>query len=155
MSSVSRSIVSAPICLVPLNIRCSKRWAKPERPGGSSLPPTWWAMLIATVGVRRSSRIRTRRPLGSVRSTNARGWSSIASEDAGVRVTGGRLGPRRYRSCAGRGLVCRADGPALEDVGQGRGGRRAVDEEAVGDPAFAARIGGVVADRRYVLPGDA
>ena len=31
---------------------CSKRWAKPVRPGRSSLEPTWYQTLTPTIGVR-------------------------------------------------------------------------------------------------------
>ena len=47
----------------PLNIRCSNRCAKPVRPAGSSLEPTWYQMLTATIGALRSVCTITRRPL--------------------------------------------------------------------------------------------
>ena len=51
----------------PLNIRCSNRWAKPLRPLGSSLLPTWYQMLTATTGALRSVCTTTRRPFGRVK----------------------------------------------------------------------------------------
>ena len=60
----------------PLNIRCSNRCAKPVRPAGSSLLPTWYQMLTATIGALRSVCTTTRRPLGSVNSSY--GMSTVA-----------------------------------------------------------------------------
>ena len=53
----------------PLNIRCSNRWAKPLRPAGSSLLPTWYHRFTATIGALRSVCTITRRPLGRVNSS--------------------------------------------------------------------------------------
>ena len=49
---------------------CSKRWAKPVRPGRSSLEPTWYQTLTPTIGVAWSSCRMTCRPLGSVYFSN-------------------------------------------------------------------------------------
>src|SRR6476659_2699412 len=56
------------MCAVLLNIRCSNRCAKPERPCGSSFEPTWYQTCTATVGPAWSSTLSTCRPLASVRS---------------------------------------------------------------------------------------
>src|SRR5258708_33667744 len=45
-------------------MRCSKRWAKPVRPGFSFFEPTWYQVLTATTGVLWSSCTSTVRPLG-------------------------------------------------------------------------------------------
>src|SRR5271169_1594360 len=45
---------------------CSKRWAKPVRPGRSLSGPTWYQRSTATRGRRWSSWVRTTRPLGRV-----------------------------------------------------------------------------------------
>jgi len=50
-SSVSRSKVSGGRFSVALNIRCSNRWAKPERPAGSSLDPTLYQTWTVTFEV--------------------------------------------------------------------------------------------------------
>jgi hypothetical protein len=67
-SSVKRSMLSAGRSFVALNIRCSKRWAKPERPWGSSLEPTPYQTWIVTLGVVLSMALSTCRPLARVRS---------------------------------------------------------------------------------------
>ncbi len=58
---------SAGMSRVALNIMCSNRWAKPERPAGSSLAPTPYHTWIATLGVVRSCDHSTFRPLARVR----------------------------------------------------------------------------------------
>ena len=50
-------------CLLPWNITCSKRCAKPFLPAGSSFEPTWYQRLTVTMGVRWSSWRMTSRPL--------------------------------------------------------------------------------------------
>ena len=67
-SSVRRSNCSARRFAVLLNIMCSKRWAKPERPGGSSRLPTWYATCTLTVGLEWVSTVMTCRPLARRRS---------------------------------------------------------------------------------------
>jgi hypothetical protein len=54
-------------CSLRWNIRCSNRCAKPLRPAGSSLLPTWYQTLTATIGALRSVCTTTRRPLGRVK----------------------------------------------------------------------------------------
>src|SRR3978361_428558 len=83
-SSVSRSIVSGAVREVPLNIKCSKRCAKPERPGGSSLPPTRYAMLIATDGTRRSATRMVSRRLGGGWWEEAEGAQAVGEGVIGV-----------------------------------------------------------------------
>src|SRR5882672_5229872 len=48
---------------LPLNIRCSNRWAKPVLPGFSFLDPTWYHVFTATMGALWSSCTSTVRPL--------------------------------------------------------------------------------------------
>ena len=43
------------MCSEGWNIRCSKRWANPVRPGFSFLEPTWYQTLTATMGALWSS----------------------------------------------------------------------------------------------------
>ncbi len=50
----------------PWNIRCSKRWAKPVRPGASCREPTLTQRLTVTLGTLASGETMTRSPLGSV-----------------------------------------------------------------------------------------
>ena len=45
---------------------CSKKWAKPVRPGRSFFEPTWYHIWRCTIGVEWSSRKTTVMPLGSV-----------------------------------------------------------------------------------------
>src|ERR1700738_3254259 len=56
----------SPTCSEPSNIMCSKRWAKPVRPGRSLSGPTWYQRSTATRGRRWSSCRRTTSPLGMV-----------------------------------------------------------------------------------------
>src|SRR6188472_4172513 len=51
---------------VPLNIRCSRKWARPDLPGVSSAEPTLYQIIWVTTGVRRSGMTTTCRPLGRV-----------------------------------------------------------------------------------------
>ena len=52
---------------VPLNIRCSRKCAMPDLPGGSSAAPTLYQIMWVTTGVRRSGMTTTSRPLASVK----------------------------------------------------------------------------------------
>src|SRR6185369_2426341 len=52
---------------VPLNIRCSNRWAKPVLPFGSSFEPTLYQTLTAAIGALWSSWTMTVRPLLSLK----------------------------------------------------------------------------------------
>src|SRR5437660_11675522 len=55
-------------CLaVPLNIRCSRKWASPDLPGVSSAEPTLYQIISVTTGVRWSGITTTWRPLLSVK----------------------------------------------------------------------------------------
>jgi hypothetical protein len=51
------------VVLAPLNIRCSKRWAKPVLPGFSFFEPTWYQMFTATMGALWSSCTSTGQPV--------------------------------------------------------------------------------------------
>ena len=55
----------------PWNIMCSKRCAKPVRPGFSFFEPTWNHWLTWTIGSLRSTCRMTCRPLGSVNFSNS------------------------------------------------------------------------------------
>jgi len=88
-SSVRRSNCSLARCFVLLNMRCSKRCAKPERPAGSSLPPTPYHTCTLTVGLERSSTATTRRPLASVRSRKSSGGMDSATDALGTADTAG------------------------------------------------------------------
>src|SRR5688572_13715916 len=66
--------------LDPLNIMCSNRWAKPVRPGFSSLDPTWYHTSTCTMGVEWSGDSTTVSPFGSVMSSYCnRGGRTAAS----------------------------------------------------------------------------
>ena len=52
---------------VPLNIRCSRKWAMPDLPGGSSAEPALYQTMWVTVGVRWSGMTTTCRPLSRVK----------------------------------------------------------------------------------------
>ena len=80
-SSVSRSMFSAGMLRVALNIMCSNRWAKPERPAGSSLEPTPYQTCTVTFDVERSSAVTTFSPLARVRVSNFSG--GMATAEAG------------------------------------------------------------------------
>ena len=54
-------------CSLPLNIRCSKRWANPVLPGRSFFDPTWYQTLTATMGALWSSWTMRTRPFGSTK----------------------------------------------------------------------------------------
>src|SRR6185369_4103807 len=58
---------------VALNIRCSNRCAKPERPAGSFFEPTSYQTATDTLAVLESGSAYTRRPLASVRICGCRG----------------------------------------------------------------------------------
>src|SRR5258707_15809750 len=53
--------------LVPLNIRCSRKCARPDLPGVSSAEPTLYQIIWVTTGVRRSGITKTCRPLPRVK----------------------------------------------------------------------------------------
>src|SRR5258707_8802055 len=53
--------------LVPLNIRCSRKCARPDLPGVSSAEPTLYQIIWVTTGVRRSGITTTCRPFLSVK----------------------------------------------------------------------------------------
>src|SRR3954471_4855904 len=52
---------------VPLNIKCSRKWARPDLPGVSSAEPTLYQIISVTTGVRWSGITTTWRPLLSVK----------------------------------------------------------------------------------------
>ena len=52
---------------VPLNSRCSRKWASPDLPGVSSAEPTRYQTMWVTTGVRRSGITTTSRPLARVK----------------------------------------------------------------------------------------
>src|SRR6188508_1418239 len=52
---------------VPLNIRCSRKWARPDLPGVSSAAPTLYQTMWVTTGARRSGTTTTSRPFESVK----------------------------------------------------------------------------------------
>ena len=90
----------------PWNIRCSNRCAKPVRPAGSSLQPTWYQRLTATIGALRSVCTITRRPLGRVNcsygmSTRGLGRGQRRRRREGEAADRGRRGPGQARRRAG------------------------------------------------------
>src|SRR5262249_23243884 len=69
----------------PLNIRCSKRWAKPVLPLGSCFEPTPYQIETATTGALRSVCTTTRRPLSRVNCSYGMSTSLASSPgDAGA-----------------------------------------------------------------------
>ena len=88
----------------PWNIRCSNRCAKPLRPAGSSLLPTWYQMFTATIGALRSVCTITRRPLGRVNSrTGCRRRRRPARPCAARReAASAARRPGRWRAAAAR-----------------------------------------------------
>src|SRR5690554_7301272 len=63
--------------LVPSNIRCSKKWAKPVRWGCSCLEPTLYITATVTMGVLLSRCKITCRPLSSLNSVKST-WPAAA-----------------------------------------------------------------------------
>lgn len=113
---------------VPLNIRCSKRWAKPVLPAGSLVDPTSYHTPTATTGVRRSVWTTTRRPLSSVKVLNGmssgaiRSWrGAMAAGADGVAATAGTL-RMAVVTAESRNLVFMAD--SLSESGCGEGAPR-------------------------------
>ena len=83
-------------CSLPLNIRCSKRWANPVLPGRSFFEPTWYQTLTATMGALWSSWTMRTRPFGSTKR-----WKAIFGVSMpGAAATGVDLAAR----AGGRGL---------------------------------------------------
>src|ERR1700752_148521 len=52
---------------VPLNSRCSRKWASPDLPGVSSAEPTLYQSMWVTTGARRSGMTTTSSPLASLK----------------------------------------------------------------------------------------
>src|SRR5258708_39329641 len=98
------------LCSEPPNMRCSNRWAKPVRPGGSSLEPIEYQMLTATTGALWSSWTTTRRPLGRVNS-----WCGMLTCATRLRIelAGGACAGGAAGGGGGRG----GDGEAGEKTG--------------------------------------
>src|SRR5437667_6724953 len=93
---------------------CSKRCAKPVRPGNSFAGPTWYHRLTATSGSRWSSERMTSRPFSSLYFSNfSCGVSSGAGLAAGffVCVGAGAFFAPDAVDCAGA-ACCAADGIA-------------------------------------------
>ena len=64
---------------------CSNRCANPVRPGSSLAGPTWYQMLVATIGSRWSSDRITSRPFGKVYFSKAIfGMSGVAGAAGGA-----------------------------------------------------------------------
>src|SRR5262245_56673743 len=72
----------------PWNIMCSKRCAKPVRPGRSFLEPTWYQRLTWTIGSFRSTCRMTCRPLGSVYFSNSTFGTAPAAAAGGAGLAG-------------------------------------------------------------------
>src|SRR5262245_66331384 len=62
-------------------MRCSRKWAIPEVPGGSSAEPTLYQLMWVTTGVRRSGMTTTSSPLARVK-WEALGVGSAAAGSA-------------------------------------------------------------------------
>src|SRR6187455_407445 len=83
-------------------MRCSKRWAKPVRPGRSFFEPTWYQTFTATMGQFWSAWISTSRPLSSLWRTN--GMFMLGGAAVGVIVLAIPPSVNRYqRRSAERG----------------------------------------------------
>src|SRR5687768_10951277 len=98
-----------------MNIRCSKRCAKPVRPSFSSPEPTWYQTFVVTTGTEWSSWMMTVRPLGRV--------STVAGAGRGGRCAGRGAGGGGGRGSVVRGLCAAADGGGRW---RGEGARRLV-----------------------------
>src|SRR3989304_9430603 len=75
------------ILSVDLNIRCSRKWAMPETPLGSSAAPTLYQTMCVTTGARWSGMTTTSSPFASVN------WMARGAAFGGG--GGGDLGERR------------------------------------------------------------
>src|ERR1044072_7623562 len=101
---------------VDLNMRCSKRCAKPLRLSGSSFEPTLYQTWMATVGFERSCAVMTVSPFGSVRSLKLMGGTRVWPDAVAAHVAAHRsrkIAVRRSISKAprldsGRALKARA-----------------------------------------------
>src|SRR2546430_8983642 len=90
-------------CCDPSNIRCSRRWASPVRPGRSSREPTRYIRCTATIGAARSSWCTTRSPLASVcvrtgKRSAVVGAVSVTSFSVDVGRAAARLRTRKRRA---------------------------------------------------------
>src|SRR5262249_18393634 len=81
---------------VPLNIRCSRKWASPDLPGVSSAEPTLYQTMWGTTGARGSGMTTTSRPFDSVEVVIAgpgAAWAGAANGGArGAMASVSRLG---------------------------------------------------------------
>ena len=68
-----------PIVWVPLNIMCSKKWARPVIPGRSFAEPTWAAQAAATVVSSGRLTSRKRMPLSSSNSSTGTAAAVVPS----------------------------------------------------------------------------
>src|SRR5438093_9850127 len=114
-------------CSLPLNIRCSNRWAKPVRLGRSFFEPTWYQMFTATIGALGSSWTSRVRPFFR---TNR--WYGIVIAAGAARAVGAA------RAAAGRGRARLA-----------RAGRWAVAGDAMASPS--AKLTKAMRDMGHLL----
>src|SRR5512143_425209 len=66
---------------VPLNMRCSRKCAKPDLPGVSSAAPTLYQIICVTTGARWSGMTTSSKPLARVKSATSGPACSAASEE--------------------------------------------------------------------------
>jgi len=74
---------------LPWNIRCSKRWAKPDRPAGSSLEPTPYQTFTCTSGRSWSGAMITWSPLS--RENASKGTETSIAVAAGSQRSQGAI----------------------------------------------------------------
>jgi hypothetical protein len=83
-------------CSEPLKTRCSKRWAKPVRPGRSFFEPTWYQTFTATMGALWSSCTTSVSPFWSrkvVKGMSGISWASApVAARASARASARRVG---------------------------------------------------------------
>src|SRR5688572_25165082 len=84
---------------------CSKRWAKPVRPGSSFAGPTWYQTFTPTMGSRLFSQRITSRPFGSSYFTTfiltlggCEGLAGAAEERSPAARTSARAGAMRLQA---------------------------------------------------------
>src|SRR5512137_1515906 len=95
-------------CSLPLNIRCSKRWANPVFPGRSFFDPTWYQTFTATMGALGSSCTMRTRPLGSTKRWKGIFGVSMLGAESGVVLGGGDFAAGVLAGAAGGAASTRA-----------------------------------------------
>src|SRR5579871_629816 len=125
------------LVLVPLNIRCSRKCARPDLPAVSSADPTRYHTMWVTTGARWSGMTTTSRPLLSLKWETSRPAAAAAPAASVAMASVAASAADRSNASQARAAEC-VDSSCIQGLMVGGRSARCLRPDTHGRPAFRA-----------------